>query len=45
MTTISGLDFIVKIDELQKSEFVAKSYSGELLSNQVLLEIEKNSCL
>jgi len=43
MATIHALDFTVKIDKLQESEFVAKTYSDELLSNQVLLEIEKIS--
>ena len=43
MATINALDFTVKIDELQKAQFVAKSYSDELSSNQVLLEIDKFS--
>ena len=43
MATIKALDFTVKIDELQKSQFVAKTYSDKLLPNQVLLEIEKIS--
>ncbi|WP_299440308.1 DUF2855 family protein [uncultured Aquimarina sp.] len=43
MATINALDFTVKIDKLQKSQFVAKTYSDELSSNQVLLEIEKIS--
>lgn len=43
MATINALDFTVKIDELQKAQFVAKTYSDELSSNQVLLEIDKFS--
>ncbi|MEM1134318.1 MAG: DUF2855 family protein [Bacteroidota bacterium] len=43
MTTINALDFTVKINELQKAQFVAKTYSDELSSNQVLLEIDKFS--
>ena len=43
MATINALDFTVKIDELQKAQFVAKTYSDELSTNQVLLEIDKFS--
>ncbi|MDN5213031.1 DUF2855 family protein [Fulvivirgaceae bacterium BMA12] len=43
MATINALDFTVKIDELQKTQFVEKTYSDELSSNQVLLEIDKFS--
>lgn len=43
MATINALDFTVKIDELQKTQFAAKTYPGELSSNQALLEIDKFS--
>ena len=43
MATINALDFTVKIDEIQKSRLVAKTYADELSPNQVLLEIEKFS--
>lgn len=43
MKAISAFDFAVKIDDLQQSKFVEKTYSPELSSNQVLLEIEKFS--
>ena len=43
MTAINALDFIVKIDDLQRAEFVEKPYSDELPSNQVLLEIDQFS--
>lgn len=43
MATINALDFIVKINDLQQAKLVEKSYSDELSSNQVLLEIDKFS--
>ena len=43
MATINALDFTVKIDEIQKSQLVAKTYADELSPNEVLLEIEKFS--
>ena len=43
MATIHTLDFTVKVDELQKTQFLAKTYSDELSSNQVLLEIDQFS--
>ncbi len=43
MATISALDFVVKVDDLQKAKFVTKTYAEELSSNQVLLEIDKFS--
>ena len=43
MANVNALDFTVKIDELHESQFVTKTYSEELSSNQVLLEIEKVS--
>ncbi|MEQ8809634.1 MAG: DUF2855 family protein [Imperialibacter sp.] len=43
MAAISALDFTVKLDNLQKGRFVEKTYSDELQTNQVLLEIEKFS--
>ena len=43
MATITALDFVVKIDDLQHTKLVKKSYSNELSSNQVLLEIEQFS--
>ncbi len=43
MATINALDFTVKIDEIQKSQLVAKTYSDVLSPNQVLLEIQKFS--
>ena len=43
MPTINALDFTVKLDAIQKSQVVSKTYSDELSSNQVLLAIEKFS--
>lgn len=43
MATINALDFVVKIDDLQETKLVEKVYSDELLSNEVLLEIDKFS--
>lgn len=43
MATINALDFVVKIDDLQQAKLVEKTYSDELSSNQVLLEIDKFS--
>ncbi|MEM0941100.1 MAG: DUF2855 family protein [Bacteroidota bacterium] len=43
MAIINALDFTVKMDNLQRSKFVEKTYSDELSSNQVLLEIDKFS--
>ena len=43
MATINALDFVVKIDDLQQTKLVEKTYSDELSSNQVLLEIDKFS--
>ena len=43
MATINALDFIVNIENLQSTQFVAKTYSDELSTNQVLLEIDKFS--
>ncbi len=43
MANVNTIDFTVKINDLQESKFVAKTYSDELSSNQVLLEIEKIS--
>ena len=43
MATINALDFTVKMDEIEKSQFVSKTYAEELSTNQVLLEIEKFS--
>lgn len=40
MATINALDFIVKIDDLQQARLVEKTYSNELSSNEVLLEID-----
>ena len=40
MAAINALDFIVKIDDLQRAKFVEKPYPNELSSNQVLLEID-----
>ncbi|MEM6842267.1 MAG: DUF2855 family protein [Bacteroidota bacterium] len=40
---INALDFIVKIDDLRRTKFVEKTYSDELSSNQVLLEIDQFS--
>ncbi len=41
MAIIPASDFTVKVEALQKTEFVAKSYSEELLPNQVLLAIDE----
>ena len=43
MATSDALDFVVKIDDLQQAKLVEKNYSDELLSNQVLLKIDKFS--
>lgn len=43
MPTINALDFEVKIDDLQQTKLIEKSYTEELSSNQVLLEIDKFS--
>ncbi|WKN44180.1 DUF2855 family protein [Tunicatimonas pelagia] len=43
MVVIKALDFTVKIDELQKHQLVAKTYSDEISSNQVLLKVDKFS--
>lgn len=43
MTAIDAVDFTVKLDKLQEVQFVTKTYSDELDTNQVLLEIDKFS--
>ena len=43
MPTINALDFVVKIDDLQQTKLIEKSYTEELSSNQVLLEIDSFS--
>ncbi|NMM50832.1 DUF2855 family protein [Marinigracilibium pacificum] len=43
METINSLDFTVKTDELQKTQFVEKTYSDELAADQVILKINKFS--
>lgn len=43
MALIQGLDFTVKIDNLQESKTVEKPYPEKLQPNQVLLEIDKFS--
>lgn len=40
MVAIHALDFVVKMDDLQQSKLVERTYSDELSSNQVLLEID-----
>ncbi|MEM9340904.1 MAG: DUF2855 family protein [Bacteroidota bacterium] len=41
MTTINALDFTVSLKNTQTTQLVEKRYAGELLSNQVLLKIDK----
>ncbi|UOY08126.1 DUF2855 family protein [Muricauda sp. SCSIO 64092] len=43
MATINALDFTVKIDDFRRVKVVEKTYSGKLLPNQVLLEIDQFS--
>ena len=43
MAPIQAFDFTVKLDNLQTTEVVEKTYSDTLLPNQVLLEIDEFS--
>ncbi|WP_339814783.1 DUF2855 family protein [uncultured Imperialibacter sp.] len=43
MAITNALDFVVKTDDLQQAKLVEKTYSDELSTNQVLLEIDKFS--